>query len=529
MLLFAAVGSYLVFTGHAATTTSATQLQIAFNRGLCMDNWMSNTTDNNKVDLYACNDTMAQEWSFRSVSGGYLLVNGQGTCADDTGGGVSVGSNYAYLVSYTCSSTDHNQIWEWNGQQIQNAYNNGCINDPAASTTSGQRLIVYPCGPNQTNAEWYQVAPPPPSVSISTPASGATASGTVTVSANAGVSPGTITQLTVSAGGTTLASCSAAPCSASWNTKSFANGTYTIQATAVTSGGNSAAVSESVKVNNAAPATNPPPSQSGGSSAGSGSSSGSKSASSGSGSTSKSSLSVDSSPSDDTISSGSDTAGSGDNSDASDSQPPDDTSNGPAAFNIEATNVTSDTASLSWQASGADTYVVKYGTSSNNLASKLTTHSTSNNISVTLRNLPSHTQIYVSVTPSENGNTGPSVSTNFTTLKAASHLPVSAIGWAILLLLAAAGIWYFRRRVNSMGQSRSRTPAIDIDHLSLYPREDPATQEARVNWWATDDQRQAIAQHQNRPPEPTYDVPDMYAEGRKRLEDEEERRRSPGQ
>lgn len=230
---------------------------------------------------------MAQEWSFKSVPGGYLLVNGQGTCADDTGDGVT-GSSFVYLVSYACSSTDHAQIWKWNGQQIQNAYNNGCINDPASSTTDGQQLVIYSCGANQPNAEWYETAPPAPTVSITAPSNGATVSGaSVSVSGQASVSPGSITKITLSVAGASLGSCAnATNCSASWDSTSVSNGSYTVVIAAATSGGATGQVTETIQVSNASPSSGGSSTGggSGSSTSGGGSSAGSGSSTSSSGS-----------------------------------------------------------------------------------------------------------------------------------------------------------------------------------------------------------------------------------------------------
>ncbi|HKI46440.1 MAG TPA: glycosyl hydrolase family 18 protein, partial [Balneolales bacterium] len=90
----------------------------------------------------------------------------------------------------------------------------------------------------------------PPTVSISSPASGSTVSGTANVqiqaSDNIGVS---LVQLSVD--GTTIgSSLTIAPFTFSWNTGGLADGTHTLQATALDAAGNKSTTSETVTVSN---------------------------------------------------------------------------------------------------------------------------------------------------------------------------------------------------------------------------------------------------------------------------------------
>jgi hypothetical protein len=80
---------------------------------------------------------------------------------------------------------------------------------------------------------------------------------------------------------------------------------------------------------------------------------------------------------------------------------------------------------------------------------------------------------------------------------------------------------------------------VDTQNLPAYPQEDSGTSAARLNWWLPEDERQKLAsqaQHPgtlpptpSTPQTPATDEPlDMFAEGRKRLEEEEQRRQSGG-
>ena len=96
----------------------------------------------------------------------------------------------------------------------------------------------------------------PPTTSVTSPASGATVSGTVTVTATASDNVG-VTKIELYADGALLGSGTTSPASVSWNTASVANGSHSLTSKAYDAAGNvgiSAAVS--VTVSNVAP---PPP------------------------------------------------------------------------------------------------------------------------------------------------------------------------------------------------------------------------------------------------------------------------------
>ncbi|HEV2402592.1 MAG TPA: Ig-like domain-containing protein [Candidatus Saccharimonadales bacterium] len=113
-----------------------------------------------------------------------------------------------------------------------------------------------------TSAIFGQNPPPPtptPTVSLNAPSSGATVSGAVAVSAQAAVSSGSITNLTLKANGAVPASCSTSNCSGSWNTSTLTNGSYTIEADTTASDGKTASTTEPVTVSNSHPTTISPP------------------------------------------------------------------------------------------------------------------------------------------------------------------------------------------------------------------------------------------------------------------------------
>jgi thermitase len=99
-------------------------------------------------------------------------------------------------------------------------------------------------------------APPPPTVSITSPANGATVSGTVTVQVNASAVAG-IKSVSLSVDGAPIGSSATAPSSFKWITTGTQNGTHTLTATVQDSAGMTAQSSISVNVSNLTDTTPP--------------------------------------------------------------------------------------------------------------------------------------------------------------------------------------------------------------------------------------------------------------------------------
>ena len=92
---------------------------------------------------------------------------------------------------------------------------------------------------------------PTPSVSLTDPVSGATVSGSsVTLTATASESGGSIANVQFYVGTTSIASISSSPYTTTWNSTTTADGTYTLYAAAEDSSGNYATSSESITVEN---------------------------------------------------------------------------------------------------------------------------------------------------------------------------------------------------------------------------------------------------------------------------------------
>ena len=96
----------------------------------------------------------------------------------------------------------------------------------------------------------------PPTVSFSSPAAGATVSGTMSVQVGASDNVG-VTSVNLSVDGVLLGGDNTAPYSFSWNTTAVANGTHNLTATAQDAAGNTSSASISVNVSNLSDVTPP--------------------------------------------------------------------------------------------------------------------------------------------------------------------------------------------------------------------------------------------------------------------------------
>lgn len=88
----------------------------------------------------------------------------------------------------------------------------------------------------------------PPTISITSPASGATVSGTINVTVNASDNRA-VSSVSLSVDGTVVGSSSTSPFTISWNSATVVNGTHTLTVTAKDAANNSASASRQVTVN----------------------------------------------------------------------------------------------------------------------------------------------------------------------------------------------------------------------------------------------------------------------------------------
>jgi hypothetical protein len=117
---------------------------ITGDHGKCLDNSAASTVNGNKVDVWTCNGTVAQMWTFAN---GSLSV--QGKCLDDA----SQGGAGAPLVIWTCNGHKA-QTWTHNsnGEYVL-ALNGRCLTDPSGSSVNGTQVQVRACS-NFADQHW---------------------------------------------------------------------------------------------------------------------------------------------------------------------------------------------------------------------------------------------------------------------------------------------------------------------------------------------------------------------------------------
>lgn len=143
VLLFAIAGGYfLIRSTHAAAANYVFKSGIA---GKCLDDWHRVSANGTKVDLFTCNNTVAQEWNINSNG---TVENANGKCLDNW---QQKKTNGNPIKVYTCSAKDPAEQWRTTGSVLKNPQTGKCIDDPAFSATNGTQLILYTCngGKNQ--------------------------------------------------------------------------------------------------------------------------------------------------------------------------------------------------------------------------------------------------------------------------------------------------------------------------------------------------------------------------------------------
>jgi hypothetical protein len=145
IVTFAAIGSYLLYSGHAATLPYIFKSDIA---GMCLDNYHSGTANGNTVAIANCNGTGAQNWNVNSNG---TIENTNGKCLDNWGQQSTTGNP---IKIYTCSSSDPAEQWRTTGNILLNPQTGKCITDPNSSTTDDTPLVLSACTAHYKAQVW---------------------------------------------------------------------------------------------------------------------------------------------------------------------------------------------------------------------------------------------------------------------------------------------------------------------------------------------------------------------------------------
>ncbi len=116
--------------------------------GKCIDDANAATADGNSIQIFSCNGTSAQSWTWNSADG---TLRALGKCMDVTGGATANGT---LVQLYDCNGTG-SQEWRWRKQSsLVNPQSGRCLDVPNANSTDGTQLDIYDC--NGTAAQsWY--------------------------------------------------------------------------------------------------------------------------------------------------------------------------------------------------------------------------------------------------------------------------------------------------------------------------------------------------------------------------------------
>jgi hypothetical protein len=207
-----------------------------------------------------CADTTAPTAAINNPAAGSTItgtVTVTGTSSDDRGvASVSVAVDAG---SWQIATGTTSWSWQWDTSALGAGPHTLTVRavdtSGNAGTASETVSIAAPPPP----------APPadttPPSVSIAAPTSGATVSGTVTVSGTSSDNVGVATVSMALDGGAWQTVTGTTGWSSTLNTAGLTNGTHTLAVRAVDSSGNSASSSEAVSVSNGSTTTVPPDTQ----------------------------------------------------------------------------------------------------------------------------------------------------------------------------------------------------------------------------------------------------------------------------
>jgi hypothetical protein len=120
--------------------------------GKCLDDNGNRAANGAKVDIYSCNGSAAQQWTF--AQDGTLRIHGQ--CLDIANPGTA---NGAKLQLWSCTGAE-NQRWAIGTDAVLiNPHSFRCLDDTGASTSNGTQAEIWACN-GGTNERWTMPAGP---------------------------------------------------------------------------------------------------------------------------------------------------------------------------------------------------------------------------------------------------------------------------------------------------------------------------------------------------------------------------------
>jgi glucoamylase len=116
--------------------------------GRCIDDASASTDDGTAIQVFACNGTAAQSWSWNSNDGTLRALN---KCLDVTGGATASGTP---VQLWDCNGTGA-QEWRWRQQtRLVNPQSGRCLNVAGGSVADGARLEIADCDDTAGQVWW---------------------------------------------------------------------------------------------------------------------------------------------------------------------------------------------------------------------------------------------------------------------------------------------------------------------------------------------------------------------------------------
>jgi beta-glucanase (GH16 family) len=122
--------------------------QITGNGGKCVDVAAANPADGTHIQLFTCNGTNAQRWTWNT---GDNTVRALGKCMDVAAAGTTNGTK---IQLFTCNGSGA-QVWQARSNgSLFNPQSGRCLDDPGANPADGIQLQIWDC--NGTVAQvWH--------------------------------------------------------------------------------------------------------------------------------------------------------------------------------------------------------------------------------------------------------------------------------------------------------------------------------------------------------------------------------------
>lgn len=146
IVAFAVIGTIATFWTRAATS-SATGI-ITGVASKCLDNLGGKAVNGNKISLWTCDDTSAQQWTLP----GDNTIRNNGYCLDVKSAAKTKGS---IVQLYKCNGTVAQQWKVGSNKSLVNPNSGMCLDDKGASTVDGARIQIYTC--NGTVAQKWTI------------------------------------------------------------------------------------------------------------------------------------------------------------------------------------------------------------------------------------------------------------------------------------------------------------------------------------------------------------------------------------